>query len=105
MPNEAEARIRHPKSSFAQEQAFKLVGEFTKAFVSSPCDPVLGCKVTLLVSHLRILNIGSRAGAEISGGDLQEGLEGFGLAVREKRRGEAMALVPTPRHEGKLLPR
>lgn len=83
--------------------------------MSSSCDPVLGHKVTPLVSHPRIVNVGSRAGAEIGGGDVQEGLEGFRLAVREERSGEVTAPVPAPlgqaamaggrfRHEGKLLP-
>lgn len=108
--NKAEACVHHPESSFAREQLVKLAGEFTKAFVSSPCDQFWGTK-----SHPRILNVWSRAGAEISSGDLREGLEGFALAVREERIVEVTAPVPAPlgqaataggrfRHEGKLLP-
>ena len=54
------------------------------------------------------MNVRSRAGAEISGGDLREGLEGFGLAVREKRGAEKRwlrSLCPRdeqPRLEGDL---
>lgn len=114
-PNEAEACLRHPESSFAPEQAVKLAEEFTETFMSSPCDLVLGAKSPPLDSHPRNLNIGSRAGAEVGDGDLQEGLEGFGPALSGERSRDVTAPGPTFlgqaataggrfRHKGKLLP-